>query len=362
MSDLPYWLALVRAPHFTSRQFLQIWQVIPDISKWFVDVQDLRQFNLRPETIDYLRHPNWHEIEKDLAWEKAATENYIVPINSPYYPKRLLEISSSPWILFVKGHVDILTSNQIAIVGSRRPTPNGKENAFHFSQRLSQAGLVITSGLAVGIDMAAHHGALEQGKTLAVMGTGVDRIYPASNRSLADKIIEKGGAIISEFLLGVPPLPTHFPRRNRLISGLSLGTLVVEADIKSGSLITACFATEQGREVFAIPGSIHNPRVRGCHWLIKQGAKLVESVEDVLEELPAYERTVPPSPPPQVRSKNTLAADHMKLLECIDYEPTKIDMLVSRTQFAIQLIASLLVDLELEGYITSTSGGYMRVT
>ena len=236
--------------------------------------------------------PDWEGAERDLRWLEPPT-HHLVRIVDPGYPPRLRTISQPPLLLFVRGGVELLGEPQLAIVGSRNPTRGGEDTAFRFAGALAQAGLVITSGLAVGIDAAAHRGAVAAaradvggglGASVAVFGTGLDRVYPRRNLDLAVEV-ERIGAIVSEFPLGTPPRRDHFPRRNRIISGLSLGVLVVEAAVRSGSLTTARWAAEQGREVFAIPGSIHNPLARGCHRLIRDGAKLVESVGDVLEEL-----------------------------------------------------------------------------
>jgi len=210
---------------------------------------------------------------------------HILTLHDPAYPALLKEIADPPPLLFVRGDPAVLSRPQLGIVGSRNPTPGGRSLAEDFARSLSRCGLVVTSGMALGIDAAGHRGALRGGgTTLAVAGTGPDRIYPARHRDLARAIVEQG-AIISEFAPGTPALPSNFPRRNRIISGLSLGVLVVEAACRSGSLITARLAAEQGREVFALPGSIHNPLARGCHHLIRQGAKLVEDIEDIVEEL-----------------------------------------------------------------------------
>ena len=211
----------------------------------------------------------------------------IIPITSLDYPQQLKQISSAPPLLYSLGQTDNLHLPQIAIVGSRRMTRGGENNALQWSRFLANSGFTITSGLALGVDGCAHRGALEatNGKTVAVMATGIDSIYPQRHRQLAEQILDSGGTLVTEFHPNEKPLPTHFPRRNRIISGLSLGVLVVEAAVKSGSLITARYALEQNREVFAIPGSIHNPQSRGCHLLIKEGAQLVESGDDIIAEL-----------------------------------------------------------------------------
>jgi DNA processing protein len=300
------------------------------------------------------------------AWLRRPDCCHIEP-GHPHYPPQLLAIPDPPRSLFVRGDPAMLALPQLAIVGSRGPTPSGRETAFAFARRLANAGLAVTSGLAAGIDSAAHQGALAaNGRTLAVCGTGLDRVYPRHNQSLADDIAARG-ALVSEFPPGTPPLPHHFPRRNRLISGLSLGVLVVEARYRSGSLITARLAAEQGREVFALPGSIHNPLARGCHRLIRDGARLVESPEEVLEGLQAdlfqALSSGPAQPPdPAGFSGGPLDSDSKILLNACGFEPVDADILVARTGFSAAAVASMLLMLELRGELESSAGGkYCRL-
>ena len=229
-------------------------------------------------------HDSSTQVAAALAWA-GEPGNRVLNLADPDYPRQLLEIPDPPVLLYVKGRTDLLACSALAIVGSRNATPQGIANAESFARAASQAGVTIISGMALGCDAAAHRGGLEgAGSTVAVIGTGADRIYPARNQALAHAIVEHG-AIVSEFPLGTPPLAANFPRRNRIIAGLARGVLVVEAAERSGTLITARLAAEQGRDVFAIPGSIHSPLSKGCHKLIKQGAKLVESAQDILEEI-----------------------------------------------------------------------------
>ena len=277
----------------------------------------------------------------------------------------MLEIADPPPVLFVHGDPTLLVRPQLAMVGSRNPTPGGSETAQAFACHLAQAGLVITSGLALGIDGASHRGALEGGgATLAVAGTGLDRVYPASHRGLAHAIVANG-ALISELPPGAPPLPEHFPRRNRIISGLSAGTLVVEAAANSGSLITARLAAEQGREVFAIPGSIHNPLARGCHGLIKQDAKLVETAQDILEELAPLTGifTLPVKHLGEKGNETPLCTVEQKaLLERLSFEPVAVDTIIRRSGLTPEVVSSILLTLELQGYVISSAGGcYSRI-
>jgi len=307
-----------------------------------------------------LQAPDWQQVEQDLEW--FSQENrHIVTLDDARYPELLKQISDPPSLLFVQGDASLLSQWQIALVGSRNPSASGRETAFEFSRYLAKQGLTVSSGLAMGIDAAAHQGALAaQGKTIAVIGTGLDRVYPAKNRDLAHDIAENG-AIVSEFALGTPPRAENFPRRNRIISGLSLGTLVVEAALKSGSLITARMAIEQGREVFAIPGSIHNPLVRGCHQLIRQGAKLVETADDILEELSAlagvqvnadFEKNED-----ETSSIEEEDDDYTFLFEHLGFDPIAIDVLIERSGLTADAVSSMLLLLELQGQVESFAGG-----
>ena len=288
-------------------------------------------------------------VEEACAWSEGA-DQHIVTLADPEYPQALLEIPDPPTLLYVRGRLEPLNRPSLAIVGSRNPTPQGVQNAERFAAALADAGLVITSGLALGIDAAAHRGTLSvNGDTVALIGTGIDRIYPARNRELALQIGGRG-SIVSEFPIGTPVTGANFPRRNRLISGIARGVLVVEATIRSGSLITARLAGEQGREVLAIPGSIHSPQSRGCHLLIKQGAKLVESAQDVLEELCL---SIP---------LNKVKADcgqplSSELLSVIGFEPCSLDELVGRTGLTADTLSVMLLHLELDGRIASLPGG-----
>ncbi len=270
------------------------------------------------------------------------------------------EIPDPPPLLFVHGDPEVLRTPQLAMVGSRNPSMPGGETARDFAYHLAASGLSITSGLAIGIDGASHSGALDAGGiTIAVTGTGLDRVYPASQHDLAHRIAEHG-ALVSEFPPQTQVRPGNFPRRNRIISGLCLGTLVVEAAHKSGSLITARLASEQGREVFAIPGSIHNPLARGCHRLIRQGAKLVETSGDILEELAPLLRDLKP---PQADHKESACRQHQLdpeyqlLLKCMGFDPAQIDLLIERSGLTAEVVSSMLILLELEGHVSSAPGG-----
>ena len=297
-----------------------------------------------------------------LAWQTDG-RSLLCPDDSRY-PRLLRDLPDPPLLLYVLGNVDVLSDPQLAMVGSRNPSPQGRDNAVAFAKALAESGLTITSGLALGIDAAAHEGALAgKGPTIAVAGTGVDRVYPASHRDLAHRIVAGGGALVSEFALGTPPMKHQFPQRNRLIAGLSLGTLVVEAALSSGSLITARQALEQGREVFAIPGSIHNPMAKGCHQLIRHGAKLVETAQHVLEELRALiplTLTAPPAPVDNPIDRDGLDAEQLQLLAEMGYDPVSTDELIARSGFGADVVAGMLLTLELNNVVSAVPGGYVR--
>ena len=297
-------------------------------------------------------------IEAALAW--AAVEGRrILTLGDSEYPSALLEIADPPTVIYVLGEISLLQRPAIAVVGSRNPTAQGVRNAELFAAALSESGLVVASGLALGIDAAAHRSTLAAGgETVAFIGTGIDRVYPSRNHDLAMEISRRG-CIVSEFPLGTPAIAGNFPRRNRLISGFSLGVLVVEAAPESGSLITARLAAEQGRDVFAIPGSIHSPHSRGCHQLIKQGAKLVESVQDVLDELgPGGGASMSNSP-----GFAEGPAKPSELLDLLGFDPCSIDELVGRSGLPVEVLSGKLLELALEGLLSTLPGGrYQRIS
>ncbi len=294
-------------------------------------------------------------VDRTLAW-LAQPGHHLLTLGDPGYPARLLEIADPPTVLYVRGNPDLLRQPALAIVGSRNATPQGMQNAEQFARHLAGQGLSIVSGLALGIDTAAHRGALAaDGTTIAVIGTGADRLYPARNRELALAIADKG-AIVSEFPLGSGVQAANFPRRNRIIAGLSCGVLVVEAAVESGSLITARLAGEQGRDVFAVPGSIHSPLARGCHQLIRQGAKLVETAADILDEIGM------PSAVDRDQASNPADEATSPLLAWLGHDPCPLDALVERSGMAAESLLSELLQLELAGQITALPGNrYQRL-
>ena len=287
------------------------------------------------------------------AWLSGDSARHVITLGDAAYPSSLLETADPPLLLYAHGHIELLQAASMAVVGSRNPTAQGSDNARAFARHLSQAGLAVVSGLALGIDGAAHEGALDgPGSTIAVMGTGADRIYPARHRALAHRIATQG-LLLTEFEIGAPPLAENFPQRNRIIAGLARGTLVVEAALPSGSLSTARAAVEAGREVFAIPGSIHSPQSRGCHALIKQGAKLVESAEDITSELQwrSIAATTTDTAPP---------AAETPLLRALGHEPTTLDALGARTGMSAADLNAQLLELELDGRVARLPGGLFQ--
>jgi DNA processing protein len=317
---------------------------------------------LPPAARAFLTAPDERRLDADLRWlEESATA--IVLCTDPAYPPLLKQTAGAPAALYVQGSVPLLASPQLAMVGSRSPTPAGRTTARDFAAWFARAGLTVTSGLALGIDAASHDGALRGGgATLAVYGTGLDRVYPPEHLELAERI-RLQGALVSEFPPGTAPLPENFPRRNRIIAGLTLGTLVVEAARRSGSLITARLALEAGREVFAIPGSIHSPLSQGCHQLIKSGAKLVEEAQDVVTELKFLVSKEPLTEArPTAAAGRELDKEYEMLLDALGFEPATIDSLVARTELPSQSIASMLLILELEDRVAALPGGrYSRI-
>lgn len=329
-----------------------------------------------------LAAPNQEAIERALAWAQEPG-NHILTLADDTYPHALLDIPDPPLLLYVKGALTLLQRPALAIVGARSSSAHGEANAEAFARHLASQGFTIVSGLAAGIDTAAHRGALgcstageaQGASTIAVIGTGIDRIYPSNNAALAREIAACG-AIVSEFALGTPPLPHNFPRRNRIIAGLTQGVLVVEAALNSGSLITARLATEIGREVFAIPGSIHSPLARGCHRLIRDGAKLVETAEDVVEELrgglgdrlpvaarPAARsrrRAARDTPQPSTQVNLALDDEAARVLDAIAHEPVDLDTLAPRCGLTVDALYAILLPLELDGHITRLPGGRIQ--
>ncbi|PID64117.1 MAG: DNA-protecting protein DprA [Gammaproteobacteria bacterium] len=395
LENLHAWCALWRVPRVGAKRYARILQAFGSPRAFFALPDSERQragVTVDSEMLDQAKRG----ADTDIRWLQDHDDAHILTLDNAAYPWRLKTIADPPPVLFARGKPALLAEPQLAIVGSRSPSHEGLENAKNFASYLTGQGIVITSGLAQGIDGAAHEGALAQkngdlGETIAVMGTGPDRIYPAKHRDLAYRIAERG-CIITEFPTGTPVKPQSFPRRNRVISGLSLGTLVIEAGLKSGSLITARTALEQNREVFAIPGSIHNPLARGCNHLIRNGAKLVETAKDIFEELrpelfafveneksdrlisavtpakppmptrrvpnrPAGASTEPTIAPVQTAIQFDDDPEKAALWAALSHDPQPVDVLVQRSGLPANKISSMLLMMELNGQVIKQAGG-----
>ncbi len=362
------WLNLALVPGIGPKTMQAISEEkCPASQVYELDEAQLRVLGISKKSITHLQlyPPNKpsKEVENTLEWAQKD-KHYLLTQLDDVYPDRLRQIASAPALLMVKGEIDVLQYEQLAIVGSRHPTQAGIVQAYEFAEQLTHMGLTITSGLANGIDASAHQGALQAGGvTLAVLGSGLNKVYPRQNQALSDEICERG-ALISEFALDSAANPGHFPRRNRIVSGLSMGTLVIEATLKSGSLITARQALEQNREVFAIPGPINNPQKSGCHHLIRQGATLVESVEHIAQEL-RWQHDAQESLA-AVKPKNRFANVDMSpteqtLIKALDYDGANLDELVRRTQLPVSQLNVLLMDFELSGLVRQQQGDYSLI-
>mgnify|MGYP006360351951 FL=1 len=403
LDELRYWLALYTIPRCGLTTVLTLLKTFLTPKEILLASREaLLNAGASASLINYLHHPDWKSVELCLRWLEKP-QRYILPWGDTRYPMLLREIPYPPLILFVTGELSVLQQRQLAIVGARYPSPTGLEIAYQFANELSERGFAITSGLARGIDGAAHQGALAaNGTTIAVLGSGLDNIYPNCHQSLAQTILKKGGVLLSEFLPCSLPKAAHFPRRNRIISGLSLGVIVIEASLKSGSLITAAYALEQGREVFALPGSIRNSLSQGCHALLKEGATLIENCEDVVQGLSFLSNSISKRMvgnkalfdkstkklvstveqghefighnkgqdrvlnktdelnPAQRLDIATLDSQDRKLVECLGFETTSLDTLIARTGLRVDKLLARLLTLELQGYISVVPGGYVR--
>ncbi len=376
-SGTGFWLLLSCLPKFGARRQQALLEHLPDFHGLLTsNTATLRALGLAAETVEALEAWRRQDVAHPVVASIAAihrdclrTGTDILTMADADYPEPLKHIQDPPLVLYLRGDRTLLGREQIGIVGSRNATRAGLEHAHSFAAALGRKGLLVTSGLALGVDGAAHAGALDAGfPTVAVIGNGVDKPYPYRHRILSERIVG-GGVIVSEYPPGTSAKAGHFPRRNRIISGLSRGILVVEAGLKSGSLITARLALEQGREVFAIPGSVHNPLARGCHDLIRQGAKLVETVDDICEELGAWwscqgQEGTPATEPAKTPDNPVLAgldSREIAVLEALGYDPQSTDDLCSVTGLpADQLMQSLLL-LELQGLVDSAPGGFQRI-
>ncbi|HIF9085881.1 TPA: DNA-processing protein DprA [Photobacterium damselae] len=360
MDDIHAWLKLVAVPGLGGHRISRLLQHAMPEQIMAMDESELRSIGLTLKQVAAIKHPDNKKIDLALNWQQRPY-CHIISLVSPLYPPLLKEISSAPPLLFVKGDPSFLAQPQIAIIGSRSASIDGREIAADFAANIVAQNYVVTSGLALGIDSQAHQGALRHGgATIAVLGSGLEQIYPACHKSLAASIVEQG-ALVSEFWPQEKPRAQFFPRRNRIISGLSVGVLVVEAAQKSGSLITANYALEQGREVFAIPGSIYNPASRGCNALIKSGAKLVESAQDIFEEVGALtECAINHQLSQALPETENEQLPFPELLATVGSEVIPVDVLAERSQMPVHDVMTQLLELELLGLVTALPGGYIR--
>lgn len=380
--ELRAWLTLYFTPRIGPKTFERLLKVAEPHEIVSSSSDEMRAFGLSEHQVEYIQRRAEKEVDGCLAWREREADHHIVTRDASDYPPLLANAPASPAVLFVKGKLEAIHLPQLAMVGSRNASQDGLSLAREFASALVKEGLCITSGLALGIDGYAHDGALKAGgETVAVLGSGLGEVYPARHRALAERITQQG-ALVSELHPQAKPKADHFPRRNRIISGLSLGVLVVEAAEKSGSLITARYALEQGREVFAIPGSIHQVYARGCHRLIQQGASLVQEVEDILCELDSLlawsrqqadkqseSRTQTPSCShfptflsPNDKEATKVSKDELpfpELLANVGNEATPVDILASRTHIPVQDVMMQLLELELLGHVVAVSGGYI---
>ncbi|MEE9445114.1 MAG: DNA-processing protein DprA [Cocleimonas sp.] len=375
--ELKAWILLWRVPGVGSKTYEKLLAHFTDpVAVFNANTNTLKEAGLSQKLANTLyEFRDKDSADADIDWLNSDKNHTIITIQCSEYPTLLKQIDNPPPLLYIKGNHSLLNDPQLAIIGSRNPTRGGTDNAYSFAKHLGKTGLCITSGLALGIDGTAHKGALDaDAPTIAVIATGIDRVYPATHRELAHNIVEQG-AIVSEFPIGTQPKSENFPRRNRIISGLSYGTLVVEAALKSGSLITARLAMEQNREVFAIPSSIHNPLAKGCHLLIRQGAKLVETAEDILEEMadvinadlnlntdnPLDKNTANINESAQENRKDN-TTEYQELLDRMGFDPIPIDQLVIETGNSPEALSAMLLMLELQNKVSSNGGGtYTRL-
>ena len=380
-SPLAKYLLFLRLPETGAGAYWQLRELDLDICALLDQPVSSLKPLLRPAALDALRgfragSPLTKRLEQDLAYIANQPDLHCLRFDDALYPRLLREIPKPPPMLFVRGDVACLSLPQLAMVGSRNPTAGGLENAERFARYLAECGFAITSGLALGIDAAAHQGALNaRGKTIAVMGTGIDLIYPARHRTLAQSILDAGGALVSEFPLGVSSQAANFPQRNRIISGLSGGTLVVEAAVQSGSLITASYALQHDREVFAIPGSIHNPLARGCHQLIRQGATLVETAQDIVDQLAGLISYKRQEISRDKQSSLFSGSDHTQedaalpvldeseqaLLDALGFDLLPLDLLAERTGADVGSLSAGLIGLEIKGLVQQIGACYQRI-
>ncbi|WP_353798160.1 DNA-protecting protein DprA [Enterobacter cloacae] len=361
MTSTEIWLRLIHTGSLCGDQMLAAAARL--LMQTRIDDAVVRDAGLSTKQAQQFFALNESELQRNLVWLEQP-ENHLLTADDPRYPPLLRTIPDYPGALFIKGNPEALNTVQLAVVGSRAPSWYGERWGKILCEQLSQSGFTITSGLACGIDGVAHHAALSvKGRSVAVLGNGLFSIYPRRHQALAARLIESEGAIVSEFPLSAPPWPANFPRRNRIISGLSLGVLVVEAALRSGSLVTARYALEQGREVFALPGPIGNPGCEGPHWLIKQGATPVTSVEDILENLQYGLHWLTDEPEKRHFSSDQekVALPFPSLLANVGDEVTPVDVVAERAGQPVPVTVAQLLELELAGWIAAVPGGYVRL-
>jgi len=356
-----YWLALYQVPKIGGSRALKLLQKTSLTQLFTGSASYLQSLGLDTAQQQAIVNPDWQSIETTLNWLNAKPDRHLIPITANNYPLTLKNIPSPPLLLFVEGNVALLSKPQIAMVGTRAPSYYGKRHAHSLAAGLVQQGLVITSGLAIGVDSECHRSVLTSaGETIAVLGSGLANIYPKRHQKLAQQIREQG-ALVSEFSPFCQARPEHFPRRNRIVSGLSLGVVVIEAALNSGSLISARYALEQGREVFALPGAIDNPMTAGCHHLIQQGAKLITQTSDITDELTyinvrtKFEQTDLFDPVPE-----TVSLPNQIILDSVGYEVTTADLIAERSQQPVSQVLTSLIELELDNWVSVVPGGYVR--
>ncbi|MBC6413700.1 MAG: DNA-protecting protein DprA [Chromatiales bacterium] len=368
-TDIKAWLIVSQAPGLGTLKFHTLLKQIGTPEQIIESSESkLLKAGLEKKTVDFIKNPPDEKITQNLVWASAPNHE-IRTLFCRQYPEQLKQIKDAPPLLYIKGNEKLLKEPQIAVVGCRQPTPGGRANAKKIASSLAKAGIMVTSGMAAGIDAVAHESAMQYGPTAAVVATGPDKIYPAKNKPLAERIANQG-VLISEFAVGTAPVRSNFPRRNRIISALSFGVVVIEATLRSGALITARIAVEQGKDVFAVPGSIQNPKAQGCHHLIKQGAKLVEKVEDILFELQSQlEWHLKEKDTTETMNKKGYATDkqvelkglHKNILEAMGYDPVDVDTVVARCGLPVHTVSAAMLTLEMENYVDSDNGVYTRL-
>lgn len=355
MDNIPYLLACNRIPHLGPRSMALCWKIWPNLADFFsASSADLTEVGLPTTVIQAIHNFDFKTIEAELAW-MTEPQHHLLIYGTPQYPALLAEIADPPPILYAQGDLNCLTQPTLGVVGTRNPSATGSETAWRFAHELVEVGLTIVSGLALGIDAQAHRGCLSAGgRTIAVMGTGINTIYPSRHQALAAEIAATG-LLLTEFPFHSPPLAHHFPQRNRILSGLSSALLVVEAALRSGSLITARYAMEQNRDVFAIPGSIYHTQSRGCHRLLQQGAGLVTTPQELLEEMHLYDQS-------GIKNISIFPeiCDNSNFLRYIDFALTTIDQIVEYSGLSVDDVLRNVIELELQGLIEVVPGGYMR--